>query len=183
MRNKKPQAPALLVGAPVHLISVKVHGRAVPWSVPDVHVSRRGRAWAVKEKRLRQWQASVHDEAWNEWGGREPYAGPVGVSFWFYVRPPTRKHWELEGAQVNADLTNLVKAMEDAFKSTIKKAGVIVDDRQVSASHAERYFVDRPEPQRAWAQLWALPTSLPFGPDDSGYGYRPWDWHRQLSAG
>jgi hypothetical protein len=76
-------------------------------------------------------------------------------------------------AEQNApDLTNLIKAAEDALQGAI-----IGNDRRVRASHGEIIPIPRGEPQRAFVEAWVLPPPEPIDPTDPHcYGYRPWQW-------
>jgi hypothetical protein len=142
---------------PRHLLTFKVEGRAVPWKV----------GMRRKDKRLRQWQSLVRDTASVAWGvGRLPHVGPVALSMWFYCHPPAGRETR------TADATNLGKAFEDSIKGII-----FGDDRDVFATHAERYFIPAGEVQKAYAQVWAMPVGFVIEPADPGpYAYRPWDW-------
>lgn len=151
---------------PTHLVTFRVDGRAVPWKVPTVVMSRRGKRRAFKDRTLVAWQEVVHRCSKLAWGvHRSPYDGPVGMCLWFYVHPPTRQR------VVTADVTNLAKAFEDGCKGTI-----IADDRQVFASHLERYFVGEDEPQRSFAQFWAIPRGVIEPTYPGPFAFNPREW-------
>jgi hypothetical protein len=117
------------------------------------------------------WQEVVHFEARRAWGNRPLWFGPVGVSFWFYLREPRSE-------QNLPDLTNLAKAAEDALQGAI-----IHNDRRVRATHAEMLFLPRGRPERTWIEVWAYPNAGRIEPEEPGpYGYRPWDWGLQSAT-
>jgi hypothetical protein len=148
---------------PLHLITFKVEGRAHPWKVSRV---------GTKPGPLVLWQDRVAFAARKLWGfGRAPYTGPVGASFWFYMRPADMDSHE-------PDLTNLVKGTEDALQGV-----VIANDRRVRASHGEIITVALDAPERAFVELWALGGLIIDDPaDPETYGFRPWQWGLSESA-
>lgn len=151
---------------PERLVSFMIGGRAVPWKVPDVRISRRGGSYTEKNERLIAWQESVNQECRAAWGyGRKPYEGPVGISLWFFVYPPCKR------ALKTADVTNLVKSTEDGLQGV-----VIKNDTQVFAQHNERVFVPEHELQRAWVEVWATPREWLVPESGGEYGYRPWEF-------
>jgi hypothetical protein len=117
---------------------------------------------------LKRWQKRVNAEAWIAWTGglvREPYPGPVGLSFWFMIHRTPRE-------QNSPDLCNLVKGTEDALQGS-----VIVNDRQTRALHGEIVHVPSSEPERAFVEVWALPEPERIDPTDPHcYVYRPWEF-------
>lgn len=154
---------------PTELLTFKVPGRAVPWKAPKV-VRNKGKSHTYTDSQtFLAWKEWVAFHAGVAWGRRyrhaKPYNGIVGMNLWFYVHPPIRR------GVVTADVTNLTKAAEDACKGV-----VIKDDRQVFASHCERYFIDETEEQRMWVQFWKMPCGR-IEPEEPGpFAFRPWEW-------
>lgn len=171
VRNKNPfrRPPELKhheINNPECLVSFMIGGRAVPWKVPDVRISRRGGSYTEKNEKLCAWQDTVRAECRAAWGtGRASYTGPVGISLWFFVHPPCKR------ALKTADVTNLVKSTEDGLQGI-----VIANDTQVFAQHTERVFVPEHEMQRAHVQVWATPREWLVPEVGGEYGYRPWEW-------
>lgn len=118
-------------------------GRPVPWKVP--HVGKFGCKPTKGRHDMAAWQQVVAARARLAMAGRKPYSGPVRLSVTFnLVRRP--------GRQSNPDLTNLVKALEDAIQDV-----VIVNDQQVS-EHVKmrRVWVDSREDEGAVILVEAL---------------------------
>jgi Holliday junction resolvase RusA-like endonuclease len=170
-RNKNPfyRPPEIKhheISNPECLVSFMVGGRAVPWKVPDVRISRRGGSYTEKNEKLCTWQDNVRTEARAAWGnGRPAYEGPVGIAFQFYVHPPCRR------ALKTADLTNLIKSTEDGLQGS-----VIKNDTQVFAHYSERIFIPEHELQHVNIEVWATPREWPVPERAGEFGFRPWEW-------
>lgn len=129
----------------------------VPWSVPDIGIAqtRRGpKRMAKKNPKLTSWQTIINARArtgWRRWSG--PHLGPVALYLTFHFpttdrdlfgtayfpaiivpKPLSRSGHSITGDQP-PDLTNLVKAAEDAIKGVW-----FVDDSQVVEQHNWRYY-------------------------------------------
>lgn len=107
LKTKLPPEPIDLLPAWTMIASFQVDGVSVPWSV-----SRRG----TKNPRLTAWQGLIKRAAFLAMDGRKPYAGPVRFT----------AHFAFARTNHPPDLTNLIKAAEDAIQGI-----VIVNDRQV----------------------------------------------------
>lgn len=124
-------------------IRFEVPGDPVPWSAPT-----RGR-WggSLPNKRLVDWQQTVKDAAKKKFGPMSPWEGPVVLSAEFRLSrnmPASAKDgdpacplvlWDdAQGMNrfkgKSADLTNLIKAIEDAMENV-----VYVNDAQVACHH------------------------------------------------
>jgi Holliday junction resolvase RusA-like endonuclease len=142
---------------PTRLVLFRVVGRAVPWSV-----SRRG----TKDKALIAWQEAIHYEAKKAYGiAKPPYSGPVGISLWFYIRPPDHRLLQ------TGDTTNYCKAFEDAMQKA-----VYVNDSQVFATLPQRIIVAPHDEERAYGEVWAIPRGEIESDGPEPYIYRPWQW-------
>jgi Holliday junction resolvase RusA-like endonuclease len=125
-------------------IAIEFDGDPVPWSAPV-----RGK-WggSLPNKRLVAWQARVREEAVKAFGPYQPWTGPLSLQVLFKVsrnRPKGTEeeswafpevYWDevqsmyrMRGKQ--ADLTNLIKAVEDGLESI-----VYVNDAQIVSHHA-----------------------------------------------
>ena len=99
-----------------------VPGRPVPWKAPTITKGRGGRVPGFSDPRMKGWQEAVRWHARAAMAGRPAVAGPVGMRLAFTLaRGPL------------ADLTNLVKATEDALQGA-----VFANDRQVAEAHVTR---------------------------------------------
>lgn len=157
---------------PECLVSFMVGGRAVPWKVPDVRISRRGGSYTEKNEKLCAWQDNVRAECRAAWGnGRPAYEGPVGITLQFFVHAPCKR------ALKTADLTNLVKSTEDGLQGI-----VIKNDTQVFAQYNERIFIPEDELQRVYVQVWATPRGWLVPERGGEYGYRPWEFQEPIAV-
>jgi hypothetical protein len=123
-----------------NIVTICVRGQEpIPWSVPTV--TRWG--GSVPNPRLVEWQDAIRKEARERFGPLQPWRDPIRLCAKFYllrgcpskndygkVACPTFKYeevyekWRLKGK--GADLTNLIKAAEDALQDI-----VYIDDAQV----------------------------------------------------
>jgi Holliday junction resolvase RusA-like endonuclease len=107
--------------APVAVEFAVTGVRPVPWKAPMV--TKRG---TYKSKKVRDWQSTISRQARLAMGSRMPMSGPVALTFCFHLGPR-------DGTP--PDLSNLVKAAEDAIQGV-----VILNDRQVQRIISERIF-------------------------------------------
>lgn len=107
-RRKAPKlaAPSRLYEPGTVVASFVVEGRAVPWSV-----AHRGQS----NPKLVEWQKEVKAEATKAMGGRLPHSG----------RFELRATFEIVRRGPVADLTNVVKGLEDSLQGII-----VVNDSQ-----------------------------------------------------
>lgn len=110
-------------------IIIELPGQPVPWKAPKV--TRRG---AYSPARYKAWKAEAALRARLQYEGVEPMTGQIGVEI--EVRCKDRRH---------GDLTNYVKAIEDALQARDGGAGVFMDDKQV-VEQRNRLIVDRYNP-------------------------------------
>ena len=147
------------------LVTFEVPGEPVPWTV----FTRRGPP-SPGFLAMQAWQAEIRKAARTYWNGRPEITGPVRLYFRFDLPWPNRapnrggqaaERWEAKHLLMKPDLTNLVKAAEDALKrEAIKIDGrlvgyepvILVDDSQVTQNGgSEKIFNDRPEGRtRIW---------------------------------
>lgn len=137
------------------LVEFTVKGRAVPWKASTVVLRKqadvlndfvdryafsqkltrpRKKPPAFKDKKLEAWQETVAQFAtiyWRQAGYRAPHLGPVSLYMEF------RLH---RNGQTPPDLTNLVKATEDA----LQHGKVIGNDRQVEGQQNHLIWVPSP---------------------------------------
>jgi Holliday junction resolvase RusA-like endonuclease len=120
-----------------------VPGRAVPWSAPTI--GRSGGCVPTRGyRRYQAWQALVRMTAAVQRPRRRawPYRGDVELRLRFVLRP--------RGGRGNPDVTNLIKAFEDALQGAL-----IADDCQVGRIRAER-VLSGVEPEGVAYQVVAL---------------------------
>lgn len=104
--------------------SFEAPGTPAPWTAWP----KRGKP-PVGFQRMKAWQVQLQVRARMAWGARDPLTGPVGLRFAFYM-PKKAK----------GDLTNLVKAAEDALQGIL-----IQNDKQVVHLEAAKTTIDRAE--------------------------------------
>ncbi len=124
----------------------------IPWSAP--HTSRFG--GSKPNPRLVAWQDKIRENARAEFGPFEPWTGPISISATFHVKRampkgsegklavPDIKFDELYSTDrlkhKSSDLTNLIKAAEDALERI-----VYVNDAQVCIhGHCEAFWSSNP---------------------------------------
>jgi hypothetical protein len=148
---------------------------AVPWTVPEIGTgtAKSGKPFRFTTRRrkcqqargtpdLVTWQGLVRAEAERAMAGLAPCIGPVRLAALFVTRtPPGSRHGEcwfagmiprdgkwVKGGVTEPDLTNLVKAAEDAIEGTAYVNDYQVREHAISAAYG-------PEPG-----LWIVVSEL-----------------------
>lgn len=128
----------------------------VPWSTPRTIALPDGRHFHKKNPRLCAWQDAIRAQV-SRLALREPYAGPVRLVATFYrATTDERLHgrpWydHRRGRSTGGDLTNLLKAAEDALTTwtchrtqrcpfDLVYPGLLGNDNQVVAVEARKMF-------------------------------------------
>ena len=115
-------------------ISFRINGEPRSWKAPQFN-RKTGSAYKPKQEKV--WQESIWGQAM-PYAPAEPWTGPVGLIVRFrFPMPKTWPKWKKAKEQVwhdsSPDLSNLVKALEDALKGVFFE-----DDRQVVSCRAQK---------------------------------------------
>lgn len=147
-----------------HVVVFSVLGiTPIPWTVPNLARSKYGHRFSTRTRKsnqanvspdLERWQKLIRTEAEAQMLGNPPCQGPVKLVVSFMERTPPGKRegqiwfpgvkqneegkWVKEGLH-EPDLTNLVKAIEDAMEGV-----VYCNDVQVRFSELEMVYWSTP---------------------------------------
>ena len=113
----------------------EVFGRCVPWSIPDIAITKRGKPrFVLKDPALKAWQGHVAGEAKAAMSEAPAVLGPVMLDIEFYREtPPGKTHgdwWDVRVEKAEGqrhikrglpqpDLVNLFKGTEDALEGIV----------------------------------------------------------------
>lgn len=108
-------------------IELRIEGRPIPWKAPEFGRTPRGKRIAFSVPAYDAWKQTCHWQARAQMAGIKPLAVPCELTAEFHL---IRKPGPLP------DLTNLVKALEDAIQGV-----AVTNDRLIVAHQTQRLVV------------------------------------------
>ena len=125
------------------MLRIEIPGNPAPWTV----YTKRGEP-SIGFQNMRAWQEQIKSHVRQAWGDREPLTGPVSLTVSFYREWPQSapqshsgaiQRWAVKHILTKPDVTNYLKAFEDALKGI-----VFVDDSQTVGIVASKLYSGGP---------------------------------------